>query len=158
MTKKKPQLAVKRYDDEIFLQPWFVPKDLFLTFRRMLPSCQLLKMRYYFDDYGCIKCGRRQVRYGHNGFCRTCGRMVTARVILALKRRFRKFLGVPVPTAPIDNLLFALDTAHGLRLDELARHARLEQWHRTGKYVECRRGVERSDPMPTYKRPRTNPT
>jgi hypothetical protein len=25
--------------------------------RRLLPPSQMLKMRYYFDDYGCLKCG-----------------------------------------------------------------------------------------------------
>jgi len=30
----------------------------FFAIRQLLPSAQLLKMRYYFDDYGCLKCGK----------------------------------------------------------------------------------------------------
>lgn len=37
--------------DELFLQPWFLPKPTYLALRRLLPSCQMAKMRYYFDDY-----------------------------------------------------------------------------------------------------------
>jgi len=120
----KSRMKVELYDDEIFLQPWFVSKKLFRAFRKILPCCQLLKFRHYFDDYGCMRCGRRNVRYGHNGFCRNCGRIVQTRIILALKRRFRKQLGIPIPKGPIDKLLGAFEGAHALRPEEVARRSR----------------------------------
>ena len=123
-TRAPKTLAVRLYDDEIFLQPWFVSKSTFLKFRTMLPSCHLLKLRYYFDDYGCIRCGKIQARYGHNGFCRTCARIVSSRMIYALKRRFRR-LGIPIPTKPIEKLLAALDSATSMRPEEIAREGRL---------------------------------
>src|SRR5437764_14447287 len=92
--------APSSIDDEIFLQPWFVSKQTFLEIRRLLPSSQLLKMKYYFDDYGCLKCGKFNVLYRSNGFCRTCTVVVRARVVLALKRRFEK-LGVAISDKPI---------------------------------------------------------
>jgi hypothetical protein len=79
-----------------FLQPWFVNKSTYLKFRTMLPSCHLLKLRHYFEDYGCLRCGKVQARYGNNGFCRACGRLVSARMICARKRRFRR-LAIPIP-------------------------------------------------------------
>jgi hypothetical protein len=92
----------------------------------MLPSCQLLKLRYYFDDYGCLRCGKVQARYGSNGFCWACSRTVSARLIYALKRRFRK-LGASIRRHPIENLLATLAVAHSLRPEEIAREARLRQ-------------------------------
>lgn len=61
--------------DEPCLQPWFLSKQTYLAMSLLLPRSQLSKMRYYFQDYGCLKCGSIVVR---------------ARVVLALKRRFRK--------------------------------------------------------------------
>lgn len=76
--------------DELFLQPWFVAKPTYLALRRLLPSSQLLKMRYYFDDYGCLKCGSRVSLYGSNGLCKGCSIIVRGRVALCLARRFKK--------------------------------------------------------------------
>lgn len=117
------KLKVELYDDEIFLQPWFIPKNLYVMLRKLLPTCQLQRFRYYFDDYGCMRCGRRNVRYGQNGFCKGCGVIVRMRLIRTLKRRFRK-LGTPVAKEPINQLLAALETAHLLRPEEIARRAR----------------------------------
>ena len=87
-------------DEEVFLQPWFVSKQTFLAIRRLLPSSQLLKMKYYFEDYGCLRCGKSNVVYRSNGLCRSCTVVVRARTVLSLKRRFER-LGVPVSDDPI---------------------------------------------------------
>lgn len=89
-------------DEEVFLQPWFVSKNTFLAIRRLLPSAQLLRMRYYFEDYGCLRCGRSDVLYRANGFCKVCSIVVRCRLILALRRRFKK-LGIAVSDSPILN-------------------------------------------------------
>ena len=44
----------------------------FLAIRRLLPSSQLLKMRYYYEDYGGLKCGKANVAYRSNGFRGRC--------------------------------------------------------------------------------------
>ena len=87
-------------DEEVFLQPWFVSKDTFLAIRRLLPSAQLLRMKYYFEDYGCLRCGRSNVLYRANGFCKACSIVVRCRLILALRRRFKK-LGIAISDNPI---------------------------------------------------------
>ncbi len=38
-------------NDELFLQPWFLPKPTYLTLKKLLPSSQLAKTPYYFEDY-----------------------------------------------------------------------------------------------------------
>jgi hypothetical protein len=86
--------------EEVFLQPWFVSKNTFLAIRRLLPSAQLLRMKYYFEDYGCLRCGRSDVFYKANGFCKVCAIVVRCRLILALRRRFKK-LGIAISDDPI---------------------------------------------------------
>lgn len=87
-------------DHEIFLQPWYLPHKTFLAIRQLLPSAQLLKMRYYFDDYGCLKCGKLDVGYSSNGMCARCAIVVRSRVVASLKRRFEK-IGVAIKDRPM---------------------------------------------------------
>jgi hypothetical protein len=91
-------------EDELFLQPWFLSKRDYMAVRRILPPSQMLKMRYYFDDYGCLKCGKLDALYASNGLCRSCSIIVRARVVLALKRRFKK-VGAKVPKEPFERYL-----------------------------------------------------
>lgn len=76
-------------DDSIFLQPWFVPKDVYLQIRRLLPNAQLSKMRYYFEDYGCLKCSKQTTIYGSNGLCERCSVLIRGRIQRCLQRRLR---------------------------------------------------------------------
>lgn len=101
------QKSPSNIDDEIFLQPWFLPKDIFLEVRRLLPSSQLLKMRYYFEDYGCLRCGRSDVLYRSNGLCEKCNIIIRGRIVLSLKRRFEK-LGVRNDAQPLKRYLSTL--------------------------------------------------
>jgi hypothetical protein len=87
-------------DEAIFLQPWFMPRHIFLQIRTLLPSAQLSRMKYYFEDYGCLRCGRSNVLYRGNGLCETCSVVVRCPMVLALKRRFKK-IGVRVSEGPI---------------------------------------------------------
>jgi hypothetical protein len=77
-------------DDPVFLLPWFLPKQVYLAVRRILPNIHLAKMRYYFDDYGCIRCERKDVLYRTNGLCERCNTIVRWRLTECLKRRLRQ--------------------------------------------------------------------
>jgi hypothetical protein len=87
-------------NDELFLQPWFLPKTTYLKLKKLLPSSQLAKTRYYFEDYGCLKCGNRQALYGSNGMCWQCSIVVRSRIATCLKKRFRR-VGVRVNRGPL---------------------------------------------------------
>ena len=89
-------------EDELFLQPWFLSKPEYVAVRHLLPPSQMLKMRYYFEDYGCLRCGNLNAIYASNGL--SCSIVVRARVVLALKRRFKK-LGVKVAKEPFERYL-----------------------------------------------------
>ena len=91
-------------DSDVFLQPWFLPRDVYVQVRRVLPNAHLSKMRYYFEDYGCLRCGVRDSLYGSNGFCEKCGVLIRGRVTRALKRRLRN-VGEVGPELEILNAL-----------------------------------------------------
>jgi hypothetical protein len=97
-------LDAELLDNEIFLQPWYLSRETFLAIRELLPSAQLLKMRYYFDDYGCLKCGKSDSIYSSNGMCARCAIVVRSRVVASLKRRFQK-VGVAIKDSPIQIFL-----------------------------------------------------
>ena len=79
-----------RYKDaDIVLQPWFLPNSISQAIRTLIPVIHVRKMRFYFDDYGCIRCKRKNTLYGNNGFCDRCLRVVTYRAIQSLKKRLR---------------------------------------------------------------------
>ena len=46
--------------DDIFLQPWFLPWKTASSIRTLLPADHRHKMRFYFEDYGCLKCGKKK--------------------------------------------------------------------------------------------------
>jgi len=99
-------------NDELFLQPWFLPKATYLKLKGLLPSSQLAKTRYYFEDYGCLKCGSRTALYGSNGMCSGCSIVVRGRIASCLKKRFRK-IGVKVSRVPLQR--YARRLTKGLR-------------------------------------------
>jgi ribosomal protein L40E len=107
MRSAKP--TVGSPEDEFFLQPWFISKAEYAAIRRSVSPTQILKMRYYFDDYGCIRCGDRNAIYGSNGLCRKCSIVIRARLALALKRRFRK-VGFRVSRGPFDRYLRSISS------------------------------------------------
>ena len=74
--------------DEIFLQPWFLSLDTAFEIKRILPPEHRHKMRFYFDDYGCLKCEKRNVQYGANALCKTCSQRIKLRFFFAIKRRW----------------------------------------------------------------------
>jgi hypothetical protein len=84
-----------KVDDQDFaawgaaLQPWFLPRSLLYAINRMLPLEYRMKMLYYFEDYGCLKCGRKSERYAFNGFCTVCAGTILARIRFSLLRRQR---------------------------------------------------------------------
>ena len=75
--------------NDIFLQPWFVPRKTALAIRRILPRQYWHKMRFYFEEYGCVKCGKKKGRYNANGLCWPCGRLLKWRMSVVLKHRWK---------------------------------------------------------------------
>jgi hypothetical protein len=82
------KIESKQLLDEIFLQPWFLPLESAIQVRNCIPPEYRNKMRYYFDDYGCLKCEKKTVPYSANGLCRRCLGHTQLRMVNAVKRRW----------------------------------------------------------------------
>jgi len=80
--RKQPQLV-----DEIFLQPWFLSQDIAAAVRRIIPDLFLKKMRYYFEDWGCLVCGSKRRVHLSNGMCSPCVIRIRKRLCFCLERR-----------------------------------------------------------------------
>jgi len=75
-------------DLEVSLQPWFLPRKVADAIRGMIPANYRRRMHNYFDDYGCMICGREE-RYYSNGMCLPCFEKVRGRLESSIARRSR---------------------------------------------------------------------
>lgn len=73
--------------DDIFLQPWLLDPQTAMAIRGLIPRNWFHRMQYYFDDWGCMVCGRRNVIHRSNGMCNQCIDRVRRRLITALRKR-----------------------------------------------------------------------
>jgi hypothetical protein len=74
--------------DDVLMQPWFLPKRTADAIRGIVPIGFRSKMRYYFEDYGCMIC-ERETYYHSNGMCIDCYKTVLSRLKKSAKRRAR---------------------------------------------------------------------
>jgi hypothetical protein len=74
--------------EDIFLQPWFLPQKSAFEIWAILPPEHRHKLRFYFEDYGCMRCRQRNARYGSNGMCKKCVQQVKQQLLWAIKRRW----------------------------------------------------------------------
>ena len=75
---------------KIFL-PWFLNKELLGRIQKLLPYYYHARFRLYFNRYGCMRCGRKNVMYGCNGLCTKCLALISDRLKRsdrAMKRRY----------------------------------------------------------------------
>jgi len=72
---------------ELVLQPWFLPRQSLLAISALIPPGYRNKMRAYFDDYGCMICGRMDVIYDAIGMCIRCHQTIRRRIRRSVRRR-----------------------------------------------------------------------
>ena len=73
--------------EEIALQPWFLDRKACCAIKRLIPPAHFSKLRYYFEDYGCLRCGSKTRPYASNGMCDACHTTTFIRIQKALRRR-----------------------------------------------------------------------
>ncbi len=71
--------------DKVLLQPWFLPQRIAFAIHDLVPHSYWNKMRYFFDDYGCMICGR-DFEYHSNGMCRSCCQKISKKLAQSVKR------------------------------------------------------------------------
>lgn len=78
-----------RITDEVLLQPWFLPKKIAFSIRRLMPMWYADRMVAYFSTYGCLRCNRRKVVYACCGLCENCKNLIRSRLARCLKREVK---------------------------------------------------------------------
>lgn len=71
---------------ELAFQPWFLPRASRLAIDALIPPDYRNKMRAYFDDYGCMRCGNHEM-YDSNGMCLDCHALIRRRLKTSVRRR-----------------------------------------------------------------------
>jgi len=71
--------------EKVLLQPWFLPQRITFAIHALVPPDFYNKMRYYFDDYGCMIC-EKESGYHSNGMCHGCYCKTRQRMLLSVKR------------------------------------------------------------------------
>lgn len=99
-------------------QPWFLPKEVSQKIVQIVPPGYRKRFRHYFDDFGCMGCGRKDVPYRSLGFCETCHSKVTVRMRRSMKSH-RRELGVTRTTPRIRWYVEQVNRAQELLADFL---------------------------------------
>lgn len=117
--KSLPKQSGRKQDrhalSEDALQPWFLPYALSRKIRRILPNDYWRKMRYYFDDYGCLRCERKSVPYGINGLCRVCYKLILHRISFALGSRRKPGVKPQYSTQQLRRIAYAHELLRDLK-------------------------------------------
>ncbi len=140
MTKPRNEFGERRENPDpslgeaVLFQPWFLPRHVAVTIHGLVPKHFWNKMRYFFDDYGCMICGTES-GYHSNGMCRICQARIRKKMMLSVKRRSRSD-----PHHRLDLVLF--------RQEKLARNLLGRFSHRRKRNPKARRTEpERGNPV-----------
>ena len=81
------------------LQPWFLSLETAKAVLRLIPRKYFSRMRWFFEDFGCLRCRRKKLEYGGNCLCAPCRHAVMRCMIRSVKRRSKTSKGAkpPVP-------------------------------------------------------------
>lgn len=114
-TKAGPSLVRSSRDtllEDIFLQPWYLPRKTAAAIKSLLPETHRHKMHLHFEDYGCLRCEKKNVPYGSNGFCGSCRDRVLQQMMFTIRRHS---VQVPELIVPGEGTAAVLDAQRLLR-------------------------------------------
>lgn len=74
---------------DCLLQPWFLSLEVTKAVMRLIPRIYFSRMRWFFKDYGCLRCKKKNVPYGGNCLCDQCRKQTMYRMARCMKRRLR---------------------------------------------------------------------
>jgi hypothetical protein len=117
----------------ILFQPWFLPQRVTYKIHGLVPPIFWKKMRYFFEDYGCLICGTES-NYHSNGMCQKCYSRIEKKMMRCVKRRS------PKPGQRLDLELFRQEKLAGKLLAKFSRR-------RPGGPKARRIEPERSNPV-----------
>lgn len=79
---------------DVAWQPWFLPKDISKRIVELIPPGYRKRFRFCFDDYGCFRCGRKDIPYRSLGFCENCHSLITKYLKVSMKRHKRELRAI----------------------------------------------------------------
>ena len=82
---RKKALVADTPDTRLF-QPWFRSKKKAVEIRRQQTPPETRKWATYFQQWGCIRCGKRELPHCALGFCQPCYQTVDSRLKAVLKQ------------------------------------------------------------------------
>lgn|SRR5215469_4212589 len=74
---------------DALLQPWFLSLETAKAVIRMIPRAYFSRMRWYFEDYGCLRCRKKNEPYGGNCLCVYCRHLTALRISRSMKHRLK---------------------------------------------------------------------
>jgi hypothetical protein len=67
-------------------EPFFQPKRVFNEFRKCQTVVEQKKWTYYFEEWGCVVCGGKDLSHKALGMCKNCFSLTRQRMIATLRR------------------------------------------------------------------------
>lgn len=98
---------------DALLQPWFLSKATAQAVQRLIPLEYISRMRWHFEDYGCLGCKRKKALYGANGLCVDCRLMIGKQLVQSMKRRAKTLVSTE-PLKPSRGYLSRIAAAERL--------------------------------------------
>lgn len=131
--------------DKVLLQPWFLPSRIAVRIHELVPLVFYKKMRYFFDDYGCMVCGKDR-EYHSNGMCVDCHHRVIRRLARSVKRRsrFRPYRRLDHELLRQEKLARKLLSRFSVRKSPITRRRPHELWTHNPVYEALCPRMERS--------------
>lgn len=86
--RKRSSKSYATIAEKVLLQPWFLPRRVSYAVHAIVPRDFWRKMRYFFDDYGCMICGK-EFGYHSNGMCSTCAERTRRKLAQSVRRRVK---------------------------------------------------------------------
>ena len=83
---------------DALLQPWFLSLETAKAVLRLIPQKHFSRMRWFFEDFGCLRCRGKKLEYGGNCLCARCRHAVMRCMIRSVERRSKTSKGSKPPS------------------------------------------------------------
>lgn len=103
---------------DVAWQPWFLPKQVSQKIVQIIPPGYRKRFRFHFDDYGCLRCRRKDIAYRSLGFCENCHSLITKEMRRSMRRHRREIETIKTDTR-VHWYLEEIDRAQELLADFL---------------------------------------
>jgi hypothetical protein len=92
-SKRNSQKSINGNAADAAWQPWFLPKEVSQRVIRLIPPGYRKRFRFCFNDFGCFRCGRKDIPFRSLGFCENCHNQITTWMRRSMKRHQRELRG-----------------------------------------------------------------